>query len=1251
MKSGKLYAFIIGVMAVSVAFAAEIAFTNAGGDGDLSKASNWDGGALPGAGVTGVVSVATHGAAYTIGSAASIGGLKFTGVSTKVTISGAGTLTLGAGGLTLDSTGGLDIKAKLGTSTAQTWNFGGGTINSYSTISGNSDLTFRNADYLHFREPPNYGGKVISFVKIKYYEIGAFCNTFETQITPIPDSRLYFMITGNVEVAFSTLFPGKRYINGAWDPNTEWVRRDSTPTTKGFGRLVIDDGYFRPGGVGFSIECGYVRQTGGYYDGTSQWGPFIGDYHAYSPTGYGWGGATAAYYMEGGELAARQIFLGMYYNVRSQPARFVQTGGTVSVGQIQIGAGNQTPSYACSEYIMGGGTLDIGNVRVEQQRALCIPGRSGQGSDSPGVFTQTNGTTKAYKILWSSDKDCLGGTGALVQNNGYGVFELKGGRFELGAGGWSNAATWCKTATNSAYSVKFSGGTFAPQSEQVGRMIWTLPSSADTFTFENTNQYTQVAPVFGEGTLRKTGSGLLTIQDATDFRGKLKVDSGTLSIAGVAPATTDDTGALIWSGDDIAEKNGFVEGGAVENLVSTDGSCTFLRQETPSGSTVAIRDKVTITNDTAFAGHKSMYIHYNYLAIPAASSPLNGATNFTIALVYRSNKGNWTCAENSSWSFQYCSSILGHWNDSTITMSHVRDSNYSKTPRFVFGAIIDGTRRQMFSEMDYNMNDNRSHVAILSYAGNRVNIYADGFRTNYFYETATTPAKMRRWFGKDFYLGGVKETAYTHVNQICSDTRIAELRIYPNRALNNEESYRLGSTLSRKYGVNDGGVMRFSAVGGNLSSTAVPADPAPTGYDWCADDLAEANEDGAEITEWKTRDGTTAVARKSEGSKFATKGPSLVKNAVGGHSSLKFSRTVKTSLGVGGASNPVVNPLLGAKDFSLAVVFRSADRDTPGDGTYGGSVATGGDGIFGMRTYNYATHDCGITWHHHGSLQPAWGYGSNYYVDSLRPFHLYDNLPHVAVLSRDGTNGSYIWMVDGVKISSGTSAANTLTSATQYPLLFGVVTHDTDLGFFEGEILAARVYKRPLSLDETTSLCTYYAAKYGFKLSGQMPMNFDKVTAAGLSATNITIAAGATLRLPSNAINPYTMKSGVTLAGAGTVEGVVRYGEGVVYDLGAELPAIEALQLIGTTLKAAETVADGSSISKVSGTIKVDVSAIAAKMKSTQKILENLEPSVVASGVTFEVVGANPKQVFVQYDPATKLLVVRRRFTSVVVIR
>ena len=1204
----KLLQVVVACCALSVQ-AGEIAFMNAGGDNDLSVAANWTGGALPGADDVGVVDVGTFGASYTVGADAGIGGLKFIQAATRVTVSGDGQLTLGAGGLTLDAAGGLALEARLATAADQTWTFGGGEVNCHSTISGTAALTLKSASFIHFRHPPNYGGKIICSAPVKYYENGTFCHTFEGS------AKVYFMMTGNVEIAFSTLFPGKYYHNGAWDPNTDWVKQDTVPRSLGYPCLHMDEGTLKADGCGFSMNGGYVRQTGGLMDCTGGWGIMVGDRTAYSPTGFGWGGAKVSYYLSGGEIKGRQIFLGMYDNYAAEPFSFEQTGGSVTVSRLAVGAGNQSAAYTFSRYLMGGGSLDVGNNTTwfGTDPALVVSAYGGQGSTASSVFTQTNGTTKAARIRWGSDRDVLGGAAPADMGLGYryALFELKGGRFELGSGGITNSASWCRNATNATYAMKMSGGTFAPQTMQVGRYQWQVMPSDGEFTVETEKQYTQVAPVWGQGTLRKTGSDTLALTDATQFKGKLAIDEGTVAFVGRVPTSTDDDGAIVWSADDIAEKNALADGDGVENLVSTDGGHVFVKAPVPDETTISFADKVAIGADSAFAGHKSMYLHHNFLKIDAADNPLNGATNFTVVLVYRSNSGQWCCGETSVL-WPYAAAMLGNVDDCAFTITHTRSDNISSTPRFAFGAYMNGGR-QMMSQMDYDMNDNRAHVAIVSYSNNFVRVITDGYTTNHLAATATQLSHWRRLYNKPLYLGGVKNTEYTHVNQITHDTRLAELRIYPTRAMSERDCYRLGATLARKYGIDGHGFARFCAQGGDMVPAAAPVTPVATSYAWDADDLVADHEDGEEITSWPTADGTTLTATMSgTGSRYVQHGPSLCKNVLNGHATVTFSRAQKTALGVPASRNPIA----GKKDFTLAVVFRTSDTDLKGDGTYGASLKdVSGDGIFGMRTHNYNAHDFGVTLHRFGTLMATWSGGGNHYSYTTRPLFVNDGLPHIAVLSRDGNTGDYVWMVDGARMANGNTAGTTI--AANYPLLFGVICHEQDYGYFEGEIAAARLYDRALSVTEMRALSEYYAEKYGMMCLKQLPQGFADIQAVGLGATNVTVAAGATLRLPLSAEHPLALQAGQTLTGEGTVRGSVRYVTGSALNVTAERPAIEDLQVDGATLvftrdQAADAPADGSNVSVLTGAVTLDLTDWAALNPLPRRIkLMTLAPSAV----------------------------------------
>ena len=117
MGGGRKLAILLAAITVVCAVqAGEIAFTG-GADGssrDLALAANWSGGALPSAaGVTGVVDVATFGGSYTVSTDASLDGLMFANASANISINGSGTLSLGAGGFTVDGTVGITLRAPM----------------------------------------------------------------------------------------------------------------------------------------------------------------------------------------------------------------------------------------------------------------------------------------------------------------------------------------------------------------------------------------------------------------------------------------------------------------------------------------------------------------------------------------------------------------------------------------------------------------------------------------------------------------------------------------------------------------------------------------------------------------------------------------------------------------------------------------------------------------------------------------------------------------------------------------------------------------------------------------------------------------------------------------------------------------------------------------------------------------------------------------------------------------------------------
>ena len=125
-------------MFCGTALAGDVAFTG-GSDGsgrDLALASNWDGGVIPSAsGDVGVVNVATFGGSYTVSADAALDGLLFSNASSPVEIDGVGTLSLGAGGLTVSGTGGVTLRAPMAVTAASTWSLGNGPVNTNAIVS------------------------------------------------------------------------------------------------------------------------------------------------------------------------------------------------------------------------------------------------------------------------------------------------------------------------------------------------------------------------------------------------------------------------------------------------------------------------------------------------------------------------------------------------------------------------------------------------------------------------------------------------------------------------------------------------------------------------------------------------------------------------------------------------------------------------------------------------------------------------------------------------------------------------------------------------------------------------------------------------------------------------------------------------------------------------------------------------------------------------------------------------------------
>lgn len=406
-----------------------------------------------------------------------------------------------------------------------------------------------------------------------------------------------------------------------------------------------------------------------------------------------------------------------------------------------------------------------------------------------------------------------------------------------------------------------------------------------------------------------------------------------------------------------------------------------------------------------------------------------------------------------------------------------------------------------------------------------------------------------------------------------------------------------------------------------------------TDYVWDADDLATLKDggdraDGAEVTAWPVS-GTAEdrlAATKAKCSGQTLNAPTFVKGAANGHAAVRFDRARKTGLAT--AKNE--NPLSGATSWSAVVVFRTTVDSATGTGGASAAEVSGGEGIFGARNNSWACSDWGFSWHREGTILAAWGFGpeSGYSTKrcffSRNPFRLNDGLPHVAVLTCDGAAPMTRYFVDGREIATSTSKVDPQTTESGgTPLMFGLLNHGAAFGYFSGDIFAARLYTRALAPEECRQVCNHYATRLGFARSGMMPVGLENLEATGLAATNVTVADGATLRLPRTDAAPYLVRPGVSLNGAGTVKGTVRFASGAVQ--AAEGPSIEEARLApGAVLAVAYGTVASLGATVVEGPLSVRIEALPAdgpvRAKTKLCTFASLD---VAEGATLTPVGAH----------------------------
>ena len=533
--------------------------------------------------------------------------------------------------------------------------------------------------------------------------------------------------------------------------------------------------------------------------------------------------------------------------------------------------------------------------------------------------------------------------------------------------------------------------------------------------------------------------------------------------------------------------------------------------------------------------------------------------------------------------------------------------------------------------------ENNLSVAIVSMSGNRVVYNFNNSFTNRTFETITGN------FNPRFMNGNTKYPLYFGTSDVdgsscqavrCFGGYLYEVRFYKGRALTEAETRSVMDELTRKYHKAARADDFLLASNGPAAASFADTRTAPAtkaaDADWSPEFMDET------FNAWD------ANYNK----------PELVLDACNGKSALRFDAARNTVLKVPAGANQ--DPIAGCQQFAVAIVFRTT---TEGTGLADGSTGTGlYSSMLAGYGHNSGCANAAVTFREYGAVGGylATNHDGGSLVNPRKPCRLNDGLPHVAVFTGDASQGAKTFrlMVDGVYTE------NTLGYGVAWPGYDSNRPHvigalRAGVGHFTGDIMGIAFWKSLLTEEEMLAICRKAAFDYDFNLKERRAFEMADLASRGISATNYTVAAGATLRMPLSATAPFTLGAGVTLAGDGAFEGSYRFGAGALLDF-ATLPAgIEDVQVAdGATVRfaAAATPADGANISSVSGTVTFDVSALPDAQRCARVPLLAIPKGRIAAGTAFLTVGAK-NGATVEYEDDAGLLALRQSIGTVLVFR
>jgi alpha-tubulin suppressor-like RCC1 family protein len=560
-----------------------------------------------------------------------------------------------------------------------------------------------------------------------------------------------------------------------------------------------------------------------------------------------------------------------------------------------------------------------------------------------------------------------------------------------------------------------------------------------------------------DGTVASWGAGSLGQTNVpAGLNHVLAVSAGqyhsvALKAAGNAPANL--VPASRWAADSLSGTNGATVGLWLDGVGGKSAA-----QAVPGNQPLLYTNVFNRHNAVRFAGGQ-------YLTVAAADSLISGATDFTLAVVFRT-----ATPGNVSSSFFQNTGLLGAEQPGVVT-DWALCVNGSQ-----LGAGLGAGSGCSADESLYggNVTDGSPHIAMYVRTGGTIRLYVDGAIVAE--QTALCLAARGSY---PFQIGAMTTTSDFFTGDL------AEIQLY-KRALSPWEVMSVNEVLAATY--------TMSGIAGAAANR------------WLADSLTGTN--GAAVSVW-----TDVVAGKNATQTVAGNRPVMATNVINGHKTVHFSSGSSQYLTVAAADSPISS----AGSFTMVVVFKTS---TPGNSS---SSFFQNTGLLGAEQPNIV-NDWAFCLN--GSqLGAGLGAGTGGCGADLGLYggNVTDGNPHVAMYVRAGD--TITLYVDGAIVAMQDSLCT--EARGNYPFQIGAMT--TTSYFLNGDIAEIQLYSRALNSLEIVNVNEALAATYdlggaagtvvvwGNNSSGQADVpagltNVWAVASGGGSSFNLALMANGTVQ-------------------------------------------------------------------------------------------------------------------------------------------